>query len=721
MKFIILFLLFFSICQNVLAQYIISGEVTNDTGEALLGVNVYIKDSYDGTSTNQDGKFSFTSNEQGAHILIASFIGYKIFETEINLESDQFEVEIVLSEEINKIDGVTISAGAFEASDKKKGAVLKTFDIVTTAGATADITGVMNTLPGTQTVGEEGRLFVRGGAGHEAKTFINGLLVAEPYSATPNNIPSRFRFSPFLFKGAFFSTGGYSAEYGQALSSVLELNTYDLPARSQTDISIMSVGTDISQTIRKKNTSLYAQAQYTNLAPSFALVPQKYNWELAPNSINSTIHLKQKFKKGGHIQAYAKYDFSNLVVDQPIPGNIYKLGRVDMKSKNFYSNIAFTNNLSESSSVKGGVSYSGNLNNIFVGDVQVSTSLKATHSKLVFDYDITERILLKYGAEWIFNDFEESIFDSEQHQVQRLRYDNNLLGTFAEASIFFSNNLVARIGGRYEYNEVTASNNLSPRASISYKVAKASQFSLAFGGFSQLPTPDYLKWIPNLKPEIATHYILNYQYAQEGKVFRAEVYYKEYDQLVSILNNSTDEMDFSNLGYGYAKGIELFWRDSKLFEYVDYWISYSYLDTKRKYDIFSNPVMPYYASAHNFSIVYKHFIPRIKSQIGATYSFASGRPYTDPNGGEFNSKMTKSYNDLSLNYSYLLKPNMIIHVSASNILGFNNIFGYQYNSEPNEEGIYESIPIQPQAKRFLFIGFFITISKDKNANQLNNL
>ncbi|MCK5701703.1 MAG: TonB-dependent receptor, partial [Cyclobacteriaceae bacterium] len=88
---------------------------------------------------------------------------------------------------------------------------------------------------------------------------------------------------------------------------------------------------------------------------------------------------------------------------------------------------------------------------------------------------------------------------------------------------------------------------------------------------------------------------------------------------------------------------------------------------------------------------------------------------------ELNSEMTKNYNDLSLNYSYLLKPNMIIHASVSNVLGFDNIFGYQFNSEPNEPGIYESIPIKSQAKRFLFVGFFITISKDKNANQLNNL
>jgi hypothetical protein len=83
--------------------------------------------------------------------------------------------------------------------------------------------------------------------------------------------------------------------------------------------------------------------------------------------------------------------------------------------------------------------------------------------------------------------------------------------------------------------------------------------------------------------------------------------------------------------------------------------------------------------------------------------------------------MTRSYHDLSINYSYLVKPNMILHAAVSNVLGFKNVFGYQFNAKTNEDGLYESIPVVPAAKRFLLVGFFITISKDKNANQLNNL
>ena len=408
------------IYQSVFGQFTITGTVKDERNALMFGVNVYLKGTYDGASSDLNGRFSFKTEEQGQQTLVASFIGYKTQETQLEISQNKIDLVIILEEEINKIDGITISAGAFEASDKKKSVVLKTFDIVTTAGATADITGVMNTLPGTQTVGEEGRLFVRGGAGHEAKTFINGLLVAEPYGLTPNNIPSRFRFSPFLFKGAFFSTGGYSAEYGQALSSVLQLNTYDLPARSQTDISIMTVGADISQTIKKNNTSFYGQIQYTDLTPTFALIPQKYEWERAPNSFNSTLHFKQKFTSGGNIQAYANYDQSSMILNQPLSGNINEEGRNDINTKNSYSNIAFNNSLGKSMSIQAGISYSGNENQIETEDFLLNTKLNTIHSKLVFDHDVSEHIQLKYGGEWIYDHYEESIFDQEEKPIQKL-------------------------------------------------------------------------------------------------------------------------------------------------------------------------------------------------------------------------------------------------------------------------------------------------------------
>ena len=82
---------------------------------------------------------------------------------------------------------------------------------------------------------------------------------------------------------------------------------------------------------------------------------------------------------------------------------------------------------------------------------------------------------------------------------------------------------------------------------------------------------------------------------------------------------------------------------------------------------------------------------------------------------------TPAYHDLSANFSFLIKPNIILHGSVSNVLGTENIFGYEYASEPNSDGIYNSRPIKLPAPRFAFLGLFITLSKDNSINQLPNL
>ena len=124
---------------------------------------------------------------------------------------------------------------------KTRGAVMSSLDIATTAGSNADITAALKTLPGTQQVGEQEGLFVRGGTGQETKQFIDGSLVNNPYYTSVPDISTRGRFSPFLFKGTVFSTGGYSALYGQALSSVVLLESIDLPERSEIDASISPI------------------------------------------------------------------------------------------------------------------------------------------------------------------------------------------------------------------------------------------------------------------------------------------------------------------------------------------------------------------------------------------------------------------------------------------------------------------------------------------------
>ena len=211
----------FTVCQfSLIAQTTISGKVTDSKNNPILGANIYLDGTYDGTSTNEKGIFSFKTSEKGTQTLVISFISFETYikTADVSLLKN---LKIKLRDDVNSLDAVVINAGIFEAGDNAKVTALKPMDIVTTASALGDFVGALQTLPGTATVAEDGRLFVRGGEAEETQIFIDGARVFTPFTPTTNNVPTRGRYSPFLFKGISFSTGGYSAEYGQALSSVL--------------------------------------------------------------------------------------------------------------------------------------------------------------------------------------------------------------------------------------------------------------------------------------------------------------------------------------------------------------------------------------------------------------------------------------------------------------------------------------------------------------------
>ena len=198
--------------------------------------------------------------------MVESFLIYETSKIIIDVVNFKNKT-IKLRESFTSLDAVVITAETLEASDRARVSVLKPLDIVTTADSAGNIIATLQTLPGTQTVGEDGRLFVRGGEANERQTFVDGIRVAQPYGATTNNLPTRGRFSLFLFSGISFSTGGYSAQYGEALSSVLLLNTQDDPDQNKMEIALMTVGLGIGNTQKWKKSSLSVNANYINLAP----------------------------------------------------------------------------------------------------------------------------------------------------------------------------------------------------------------------------------------------------------------------------------------------------------------------------------------------------------------------------------------------------------------------------------------------------------------------
>lgn len=712
-------ILLLTITTLAIAQTKVTGKVLDEKGEAVIGANVVIKDSYDGASVGVDGTFSFTTTETGNQVLVVSAIGYKAIERTIDL-SKSVDVAITLKEEFNELEAVVISAGSFTAGEEKRRTILKAIDIATTAGATADIAGALNTLPGTTKVGETGRLFVRGGDDSEARTFIDGLAALNTYDASAPNTPTRTRFMPFMFKGTSFSTGGYSAEYGQALSSALILNSKDKAEMNQTDIGILSVGGEVAHTQVFDRSSLSGKIGYTDISPYYNLINQRVDWKDPYKSLESNAAFRQQIgDNGGYLKLYGSYSKATLSLYQHDIAEPQNKTLLEIDNEFAYGNAAYNQALNEKWNVRGGLAYSFSDNSIKVDGIPMSEIEKGLHAKGVLEHSLTDKIELRFGAELLTRNYSATRFDEESDQTQSLNFDEVISGSFAETEIYLSNQVVARTGARVEYNSLMDKLAVDPRISLAYKPFDKGQFSFAYGTFRQTAKNQYVRLNNDLKSEKAEHFILNYQVITDNRTFRVETYYKKYSDLVKFGN--AEQTIINNKGTGFARGVEIFWRDSKTLKNVDYWVSYSFLDTKRDYLNYPYEAMPTFASKHNFSIVYKHFINEIKSQIGLTYSYGSPRPYNNPNSDKFNAGRTPAYHDLSANVSYLPKNWLIVYVSCTNLLGRDNIFGYEYASTADANGVYAERAIKQPARHFLLVGVFITISKNKSVNQLPNL
>lgn len=714
---IILLLFLFS---GAIAQTTISGTVKDNKGAPLPGANIYLKATYDGVSSDVDGNFSFVTRATGRQILKVDFMGFEGFEQAVDLEGGVIQFDIQLKEKFNQMTAVTITAGTFEAGDEHRSATLSSLDMVTTAGAKGDIYGALQTLPGTSNNPESGKLFVKGGTSEESQTYIDGTLVLVPYTSSPPLTSTFGRFDPFMFKGTIFSTGGYSAEYGQALSSVLQLNTNDMPDEDELNISLLTVGTGIAGTKKWNTGAVRSSLNYTNLKPYMAIAPQQYDWNHPPEYFAADVSIRQKTGSTGLLKMYANFNNSFMSLNRADLNNGNKLLAYDLNNDNFYLNGSWQTTLGKNWIYRSGISFTENNDIIDFDKTNFRETLRGVHQKNLFIHQLSEKVIVRMGTDFFgktfINDYTE---DDNKISADYSEFSG---AAFTEAEIYLSNKFVMRAGGRAEYSDYLRHFNLSPRFSAAYKVNDNSMASLAYGRFTQNPLNSYLIYSDDLQPERADHYILTVQSSKKGRLFRSEIYYKNYDDLAKV---NADEFylpqAYDNSGEGYAYGLDIFWRDRKTFKNAEYWISYGYISAERDFRDYPQPAIPSFVSKHNLSVVFKHWINPIRSLAGVSYKFSSPRVYHDPNLPGFHNRKTIPFHTLDVNLSYLHRENIIFYLGITNLPGFKQVYGKRFADTPGEDGTYASEPVVPGAERFFVVACFITLSKRGDLNQMDKI
>ncbi len=723
-------------------QTTLTGRVTDLNNQPLPGANVFLRGTYDGANTDSTGAFRFATSRKDTATLLVSFIGYESFAQKINAGKTG-PLTVRLTETVSELNTVVISAGVFEASDEKRMTMLKPIDIVTTAGGGADITSVMNLLPGAQRVGEQPGLFVRGGAGTEAKVVIDGMMVQNPFFSSLPDVQTRGRFQPFMFKGTAFSTGGYSAQYGQALSSLLLLNTIDNGHDNGLSIGINFVSASVSYDRATERSSVSATGYYSNLKPLFTLVPQNVSWSHVPESAGSSLTYRLKTGKSGLLKVYGMYAESWLGLETRNPVGINgdkPFVNLRQQNRNVFSTSSYTTNWNEGKwLLSAGLSSSNDTDATTYDTQDFGRSSQRIQTRTVLTRLLPENNSILFGAE-----------------VHRLMLSNAFNGinyalhdtygaVFVETQTYLGRKLAIQSGVRGEYSSGLGRFNAAPRLSVAYKTGLYSQVSAAYGRFYQTPDYQYLYRNSDLDFERADHLILNYQVIKNKRTFRVEAFHKNYAQLIREFvrnaagtpgsggpaagtpdpgpSNSFDANPYrfpvgltNNTGSGYAQGFDVFWRDQTTVKGLDYWITYSYVDTKRLFQNYIATATPTFISNHNVSVIAKRYFETISTNVGLTYTFTSGRPYYNPNraDAEFLTDRTPAVNNTSFSASHItrIKKNLVIlYASADNLLNTHNIFAYRYTPDGREK-----YAVGPTSYRSFFVGGIIMLSKKVKAS-----
>ncbi len=563
------------------------------------------------------------------------------------------------------------------------------------------------------------------------------------YSSVPN-IAQFGRFSPFIFKGTVFSTGGYSALYGQALSSALILESIDLPEQTSASlgITILSLNAGYQHLAKDKKSSWGIDYGYTDLSLAFALIKQKQEYSKVPSFHNLDANFRIKTSKTGILKYYGYFSSNKLAFTTPSLDSLGYLDKFSIGNTNYYHNLSWKENLPKRWKLFAGISYSNNKDDISSGmqnssktDVVLNgLEFKKFHldnkgeywnAKIVFEKKLKGLSAFRTGAEYNFSN-DKLVYTAYDNQRYPSSLKEKIKSVFAEGDVYATNDLAVKAGLRFEHSSILDEVNLAPRFSIAYKLSKGNQVSVAYGIFYQNPEKRYLPSPNALDFMRATHYIAQYQRVVNQQTLRVEAFYKKYHNLVKTGPVGYTEAAINNKGFGDAKGFELFWRDKKTIKNFDYWISYSFLDTKRDFLNFPFAITPNFAAKHVTSIVTKKFVQNWKMNLNATYNFSSGRPYyhiaPDGNQYKFTDRGTiPSYHNFSFAINYLPfigkknpKSYGVYVLQVSNIFNINQVYGYQYSANGNRKET-----IVPPSKMFVFLGAFISFGLDRSEEVIN--
>lgn len=227
-----------------MAQINISGKVTDEKDSPIEFATIRVEGTAIGTNSNLKGEFSLSVSQRDTLMIEVSCIGYASVRRQYIKPKGKIILNAKLypkSQELKEVQVVEI---------KRQTNQMQTID-AKTLRLTPDASGgsveaVLSTMAGVSSKNEmSSQYMVRGGSYDENSVYINGIEIYRPQLISSGQQEGLSIINPDMVGAVNFSTGGFSAEYGDRMSSVLDI-TYREPETFEGAVSLSLQGGSLS-------------------------------------------------------------------------------------------------------------------------------------------------------------------------------------------------------------------------------------------------------------------------------------------------------------------------------------------------------------------------------------------------------------------------------------------------------------------------------------------
>jgi hypothetical protein len=604
-----------------------------------------------------------------------------------------------------------VAAGEFTLGTGRT-ATLTPLQIVMTPGAAANVAKALQTLPGSQAVDEGSGLFVRGGDVTETRVLIDDAWLLSPARFDNPTGHVTATVNPFLLERTVFSTGGFGAQYGNALSGLVRLETAGRPDRSS-GTATLSIGSAGAALAIAPHARLGARlsANVSNLAPLVAVFGEAQPYDPAPRGGDVSATAEWRSGRAGRVRLFGLRERAEIGV-----------GNAGTASGTSYAGDTRSQMLvlswrDSAHRIKPAVTIARstvNRDERFT-DIALGTTLGVTHLVGSLRWPVHDILTFTVGGdlERLDYNYSGSTFAgvpgtpaSEPRTLFSNGARTDRTGAHGDVAWQHARGIRVVAGVRTDRATITDRRTIDPRLSMAWQVGSVG-LTAAWGVQHQVAEPVFYRPAPGreaFEPMRVVQSIIGLQTGTDSDGMRLELYDKHYTDLWQF----TRTFDVSGGGSGRARGVDLMlrWQFNALTRSR---LAWSVVHSRR-----TEPNTGVMAPAlgdvrHSMSWITDRTFGRLT--VSSAFRLASGRPFTEVTGdasgepmwGAPNDRRLPVYSRSDISASWYRpidgKRALVLWGDLSNVFDRGNVMRYRYTA-----GYRERLPVFAPFNRALYAG-----------------